>query len=219
MSTIVLAEDHPFVREGIRAYLQNNSVHKVIAECGDGRTAIDLVESHHPDVLIADLRMPGLDGLEVTRRVHKRYPKTAVIVLSMFASESFVTRAFEYGALAYVLKNADIDELNSAISSALRGEKYVSKGLKNASEREPVPPDRYELLTSREREVLQLIGEGFSDPEISDKLFISGRTVEKHRQHIIRKLELRNHADIVRYALQRGLVPLSVSKSKKTRDS
>jgi len=215
MSTIVLAEDHPIVREGVRAYLKKSTAHEVVAECGDGKTAIRLVEEFHPDVLIADLRMPELDGLEVTRRVCKQFPRTAVVVLSMFSSESFVTRAFENGALAYVLKNSDIQELNAAIASALHGEKYLSQGIRHGESREPIPPDRYEMLTGREREVLQLIGEGYSDAEISDKLFISGRTVEKHRAHIIRKLTLKNHADIVRYALQRGLVPLDFDRQGK----
>ena len=215
MSTIVLAEDHPLVREGIRAHLKKTTNHEVVAECGDGKTALELVELHRPDVLIADLRMPGLDGLELTRRVVKRFPRTAVVVLSMFASDSFVSTAFTNGARAYVLKNADVRELNQAISSALRGETFVSSSLARRGGREPLPSDRYERLSSREREVVQLIGEGFKDSEISDALHISIRTIEKHKANIISKLDLKNHADIVRYALQRGLVPLDIDINRK----
>jgi len=210
MATVVLVEDHPIVREGIRAFLTQTTKHKVVAECGDGATALELVKEHRPDVLIADLRMPGLDGLEVTRRVHQDYPNTAVVVLSMYSSDSYVSRAFRNGALGYVLKNSDIKELNDAISSALIGKRFLSKGLASRVHREPIPGDRYELLTAREREVLQLVGEGMSAAEISEKLTISTRTVEKHRSNIMKKLEVKNHADMIRFALQRGLIPLDI---------
>lgn len=214
MATVVLAEDHPIVREGIRAFLTKTTRHKVVAECGDGATALALVEKHRPDVLIADLRMPGLDGLEVTRRVHQDFPSTAVIVLSMYSSDSYVSRAFRNGALGYVLKNSDIKELNDAIVSALSGKRFLSKGLTDRAHRDPISADRYELLTAREREVLQLVGEGLSAPDISEKLSISTRTVEKHRSNIMKKLEVKNHADMIRFALQRGLIPLEISGNR-----
>ena len=210
MATVVLVEDHPIVREGIRAFLTQTSIHEVVAECGDGATALKLVAEHRPDVLIADLRMPGLDGLEVTRRVTRDFPSTRVVVLSMFASDSYVSRAFRNGAIAYVLKNSDIKELNSAIESAIEGQKFMSKGIASRATREPIPLDRYELLTAREREILQLVGEGYTAEEVSDKLSISIRTVEKHRSNLMKKLEVRNHADMIRFALQRGLIPLDI---------
>ncbi|GMQ80796.1 MAG: response regulator transcription factor [Rhodothermia bacterium] len=210
MATVVLVEDHPIVREGIRAFLTQTTEHKVVAECGDGATALELVKEHRPDVLIADLRMPGLDGLEVTRRVQQDFPSTVVVVLSMYSSDSYVSRAFRNGALGYVLKNSDIKELNDAIASALSGKRFISTGLAARSQRDPIPADRYELLTAREREVLQLVGEGLSAAEISEKLSISARTVEKHRSNIMKKLEVKNHADMIRFALQRGLIPLEI---------
>lgn len=210
MATVVLVEDHPIVREGIRAFLTKTSEHEVVAECGDGATALELVEEHRPDVLIADLRMPGLDGLEVTRRVHQEFPNTVVVVLSMYSSDSYVSRAFRNGALGYVLKNSDIKELNDAIASALNGVRFVSHGLAARTNREPVPADRYELLTAREREVLQLVGEGLTASKISEQLSISVRTVEKHRSNLMHKLEVKNHADMIRFALQRGLIPLDI---------
>ena len=210
MATILLCEDHPIVREGIRAFLNQTSKHEVVAECGDGATALELVAEHRPDVVIADLRMPGLDGLEVTRRVTRDFPSTRVVVLSMFASDSYVSRAFRNGAIAYVLKNSDIKELNAAIESAIDGKRFISKGIANCANREPIPLDRYELLTSREREILQLVGEGYTADEIADKLSISHRTVEKHRSNLMKKLEVKNHADMIRFALQRGLIPLDI---------
>ena len=210
MATIVLVEDHPIVREGIRALITKASSHRIVAECGDGATALKLVATHRPDVLVVDLRIPALDGLEVTRRVRKKFPATAVVVLSMFSSDSFVSTAFQNGALAYVLKNSDIKELNVAIDSALAGKKYLSQGLSKRVNRDPIRSEKYLLLTTREREILQLIGEGLTASEISDKFSISIRTVEKHRANLMKKLELKNHADLIRFALQRGLIPLNI---------
>ena len=208
MATVVIAEDHPIVRKGIRAFLTQTTEHEIVAECGDGIAALELVKEHRPDVLITDLRMPGLDGLEVTRRVHQDYPNTAIVVLSAYSSDSYVSRAFRNGALAYLLKDSDIMELNDAITSALSGKRFISKSLASRTQREPTLTDRYELLTARQREVLHLIGEGLTTPEISEKLSISGRTVEKHRSNLMQKLEVKNYADLIRFALQRGLSPL-----------
>ena len=208
MATVVIAEDHPIVRKCIRAFLTQTTEHEIVAECGDGIAALELVKEHRPDVLITDLRMPGLDGLEVTRRVHQDYPNTAVVVLSAYSSDSYVSRAFRNGALAYLLKDSDIMELNDAITSALSGKRFISKSLASRTQREPTLTDRYELLTARQREVLHLIGEGLTTPEISEKLSISGRTVEKHRSNLMQKLEVKNYADLIRFALQRGLSPL-----------
>ncbi len=208
MATIVLAEDHSIVREGIRALLSQTTEHEIVAECGDGVAALELVKEHRPDLLITDLRMPGLDGLELIQRVHQDFCNTAVVVLSMYSSDSYVSLAFQYGALGYVLKSADITELNDAIVSALNGKRFISKGLGSRAQRKPILADRYELLTAREREMLQLFGEGLTASEISEKLSISARTVEKHRSNLMHKLEVKNYADLIRFALQRGLIPL-----------
>lgn len=210
MASVLLVEDHPIVREGIRAFLTQTSLHEVVAECEDGVTALELVAKHRPDVVIADLRIPRLDGLEVTRRVVQKYPSTKVVVLSMYSSDSYVASALRNGALAYVLKNSDIKELNAAIESALSGKRYLSSALANRVSREPVTKDRYELLTTREREILQYVAEGLTAAKVSEMLNISIRTVEKHRSNLMHKLEVKNHADVIRYALQRGLIPLAV---------
>jgi len=217
MATVVFAEDHPIVREGIRALLTQMTEHEVVAECGDGVAALELVKEHRPDILIIDLRLPGLDGLDVTRRVHRDFPSTAIVVLSMHSSDSYVSRAFRNGALGYVLKNADIMELRDAIVSVLNGKRFISKGLRNRAQREPIPADRYELLTTREREILQMVGEGLTMSEISETLSISIRTVEKHRSNLMQKLEVKNYADLIRFALQRGLIPLDLLEPSRAR--
>ena len=148
MATVVLAEDHSIVREGIRVLLTETTEHEVVAECGDGLDALELVKEHRPDVLIIDLRMPGLVGLDVTRRVHREFPNTAVVVLSVYSSDSCVSLAFRNGALAYVLKISDIKELNDAIGSALNGKRFISKCLAKRAQRESTLVDRYELLTA-----------------------------------------------------------------------
>ena len=214
MATIVLAEGHSIVRKGIRALLTQTTEHEIVAECGDGLAALELVKEHRPDVLITDLIMLGLDGLEVTRRVHREFPETAVVVLSAYSIDSFVSRAFRNGALGYVLKDSEVKELNDAIVSALNGKHFISKSLASRPLSEPTLADRYELLTAREREILQLVGEGLTASEISEKLSISGRTVEKHRSNLMHKLEVKNHADMIRFALQRGLIPLDVASDR-----
>ncbi len=211
MATVVLAEDYSIVREGIRELLTRTTDHELVAECGDGLAALELVKEHHPDILITDLRMPGLDGLEVTRRVHREFPNTAIVVLSVYSSDSCVSLAFRNGALAYVLKNSDIKELNDAIVSALNGKRFISKSLASLTQREPIPADRYELLTTREREIFQLVGEGLTVSEISEKLWISVRTVEKDRSNLMQKLEVEKPADLIRFALHQGLIPLDLA--------
>lgn len=211
MATIVIAEDHPIVREGVRAFLTKTSPHEVVAECGDGLEALKLVAKFRPDILVVDLRMPGLDGLEVIRRVVQKYSWTKVVVLSMHSSDSYVSRAFQNGALAYVLKSSDIKDLNEAIDSALSGRRFLSRGISLRVDREPAPADRYDSLTTREREVFQLVAEGCTATDIAKRLFISVRTVEKHRSNLMHKLEMNNQAEVIRYALQRGLIPLNTA--------
>lgn len=210
MASVIIVEDHPIVREGVRAFLTQTSSHEVVAECADGVSALELVSQHRPDVLIVDLRIPRLDGLEVTRRVVQKFPSTKVVVLSMYSSDSYVASALRHGALAYVLKNSDIKDLNKAIDSVLSGVCYLSSGLATRVNRDLIPDDRYELLTTREREILQHVAEGKTAAAISELLNISIRTVEKHRSNLMQKLKVKNHADVIRYALQRGLIPLTV---------
>lgn len=212
--TIVLADDHPVVRQGLRAVLEAEPLFSILGEAGDGLDAVDLVATLKPRVLVVDLMMPGLTGLEVTRRVRKESPDTQVVVLSMHASEPYVLEALRNGAGAYVLKNSESEHLVRAVREAAAGRRYLSPTL---SERAIAaygggtsagagPTDVYDTLTDREREVLHLAAEGRSHREIAQRLGISPRTAEVHRANLMRKLDLHSQTDLVRYAIRRGII-------------
>ena len=214
MTKIVLADDHPIVRRGLRAVLEAEKGFTLLGEAGDGLEAVRLVESLLPDILIADLMMPGLTGLEVTRQVKQRVPQTKVIILSMHASESYVLEALRNGANGYVLKDTAADELVRAIREVLQGHRYLSSQLSERAiesyvlKAESSAVDSYDSLTTREREVLQLAAEGFTNVEIAERLYISPRTAESHRANLLKKLHLSNHTELIRYAIRRGLLSL-----------
>lgn len=207
MATIIITEDHPFVREGVRSYLERNTEHTVVAECATGLEAIAAVEKLTPDLLIVDLRLPEMDGLEVIRRVHIDYPLIRIIVLSMHTSAAYVTRAIRYGAHGYLLKNSDVQDLAKAVETVLDGGNYYSRSIAAFVTEEGALRDVYDDLTPREREVLQLIAEGRSTNDIKNILFISVRTVEKHRSNLMKKLGLHSHSELIRYSLQQELIP------------
>lgn len=214
MPNILLADDHNIVRQGLRALLQSEPLFHLVGEASDGIEAVRLAERLKPDVLITDVMMPGLNGLEVTRQVTKSLPNTRVIILSMYTNDAYVFEAFKNGALGYVLKDSEASDLIQAVREVITGQRYLSPPL---SERalelyirkvESVPEDPYELLTTREREVLQLVAEGRTSTEIANRLFISPRTAEGHRANLMRKLGLQNNADLIRFALKRGILPM-----------
>jgi two-component system response regulator NreC len=212
MTTIVLADDHHIVRQGLRRLLEDEPDFQVVGDTGDGLEALQLVERLQPDVLVVDLAMPGLSGLEVTRQVCQRSPQTRVIILSMYANEAYVLEALKNGAAGYVLKESSGVDLVLAMREALAGRRYLSPPLsEHAIEAylkkvDTGPPDPYETLTAREREVLHLAAEGHTNNQIAKRLSISPRTVETHRANLMRKLGLNNHAELIRYALGRGIL-------------
>jgi DNA-binding NarL/FixJ family response regulator len=208
MATILIIEDHPLVREGIRSYLERSTFHEVVGECSSGLTGLAKVGELRPDVVLVDLRLPEMDGIEVLRRVRQEYPLTKVLVVSIHAGTAYVTRAIRNGAHGYLLKNSDIQDLSQAIDAILSGETYFSPSVSTSLDENGSVVDPYEELTSREREVLQLVAEGRTATDIRDILYISARTVEKHRSNLMKKLGLKSHAEVIRYALQRGLIPL-----------
>lgn len=214
MTTIVLAEDHHIVRQGLHILLQAERNFSIIGETGDGLEAVQLVERLQPDVLVLDLMMPSLNGLEVTRQVTKRSPQTRIIILSMHANEAYVREALRNGAAGYVLKESSAADLVQAVREAIAGRRYLSPPLSERAidayiqKAEAATLDVYDTLTTREREVLHLVAEGNTIGTIASRLFISPRTVETHRTNLMRKLSLRSSAELVRYALQRGLLPL-----------
>ena len=212
--TVLLADDHPIVRQGIRHLLEAESDVKVVGEATDGLEAVQLVEKHRPNVLIVDMMMPGLNGLEVLRQVKKRSPSTFSIVLSMQSADAYVVEALKSGASGYILKDSGPSELVNALRQVIQGQRFLSPKL---SERlinayiqtsDKTVLDSYETLTDREREVLQMVSEGLTTPEIARRLSISPRTVELHRGRMMSKLGLRNQTDLIRYALKRGILPM-----------
>ncbi len=214
MINIMLADDHPIVRQGLRALLESEQNFHLVGEAGDGLEAVRLAIRLKPDVLITDVMMPGLNGLEVTRQVTKSLPQTKVVILSMYTDDSYVLEALKNGATGYVLKDSQATDLIQAIREVAAGRRYLSPPLSErelelyAQRFESVSNDPYELLTTREREVLQLVAEGRTSIEIAQQLFISPRTAEGHRANLMRKLGVQNNAELVRYALKRGILPL-----------
>ncbi len=213
--TIVLADDHQVVRQGVRALVESEPGFQVIAEAGDGLTAVELVERHTPMVLLTDLMMPGLTGLEVLRQVQQRSPRTRCITFSMYSSDMYITEAIRNGASGYLLKGADAGEIIQAIHSVVQGNRYLSPGVSNrivdayiSRVHELVVQDPYEELTNREREILKLVAEGATNVEVADRLSISPRTVEIHRAHVMRKLNLKTQSGLVRFAIRKGLISL-----------
>jgi DNA-binding NarL/FixJ family response regulator len=207
---VALIDDHPIVRQGLTNLLQTEPAFVVVGEADDGIAGVELVRRVKPDVLIVDLMMPGLSGLDLIKQVLKGLPRLRILVLSMQSADSYVVEALNCGAAGYVLKETGPSEIIHAIHAVLAGERYLSPKL---SERLFTAPlggrkltDPYETLTPREREVLHLIVEGNTNPQIAKKLVLSQRTVELHRSHIMKKLDLHNQADILRYALERGLL-------------
>jgi two-component system response regulator NreC len=213
-TSIVLADDHQVVRQGVRALLESERGFKVVADAGDGLEAISLVERLKPDVLVVDLMMPGLNGQEVTRRVSKLCPKTRIVVLSMHSSEPYVMEALRNGAAGYVLKDASCADLIHAVREVMAGRRYLSPPLSERAidayqdKAKAATWDRYDMLTTRERETLQLVAEGRTNNEIASRLGISPRTAETHRSNLMRKLQLRTHTDLIKYAIEQRIIPL-----------
>ena len=213
MVSILLVEDHQVVRQGLRFLLEHEPEFQVVGETGDGLQAIQLVESFKPAVLVLDLFLPGLNGLEVARQVKQRFPQTKIVILSMYADIAYVLQALNNGVSAYVVKNASATHLVQAVKAALAGLRYFSPPLSEtvvqdyAEKMRSGSLDPYETLTAREREVLNLAAEGLTVPEIGSRLAISPRTVESHRANLMHKLELRTQTDLVRYAMRHGILP------------
>jgi two-component system response regulator NreC len=205
-TTIVIADDHTVVRSGLRMLLDAEPNLEVVAEAGDVESATRYVRGHRPAVLVLDLNMPGESSLAAIPSLREEFPETQIVVLTMQDDPAFAREAMRAGALGYVLKEAADDELVEAVRMAATGNTYLQPQLGARLAAEPEPASRGEELTDREREVLRLIALGHTNNEIAKQLYLSVRTVESHRAHIQQKLRLSTRAELVRYALDNGLI-------------
>ncbi len=211
MTTAIIADDHEIVRRGLRGILEGEGGCKVVAEASDGLTAAQLVEKLKPHVLVLDLNMPRLHGIEVLRQTRTTSPHTRVIVLSMHNDEPYVIESLRAGASAYILKGSESQEILQALKEVMAGRRFLSATLSewaiNALVAKPADDaDPLQSLTQRERMVVQLAAEGHTNGEIAEKLFISPRTAETHRTNLLRKLGLQTQTDLVRFAIRKGLI-------------
>lgn len=211
--TILLADDHTIVREGIRALLNAEPDMVVVGEAENGRHALRALQKFQPEVLVVDIAMPRLGGIETIQRVRRQLPQVKILVLSMYADDEYVFQATEAGATGYLVKGSPATELVAAIREAMRGRAYFSSAVSQPLVQDLVGKrgqvgvgPGHHALTPREREVLQLIAEGLSNKEISRELTISVKTVEKHRQRIMDKLNIHSVVGLTRHAIQMGMV-------------
>ena len=211
MTRVLLADDHVLVRAGLRKLLESIPGFEVLGEANDGLALLALVQQYEPDLVLMDIGMPGLNGIDATARVMKDWPRTRVVILSMHQSEEYVRQALRHGAVAYLLKDAAPMELELAVNAVLRGETYLSPAVSKGVVTDYVQRLRGEeqpgeLLTPRQREVLQLIAEGQSTKEIARRLDLSVKTVESHRTQLMKQLDIHEVTGLVRYAMRAGLV-------------
>jgi DNA-binding NarL/FixJ family response regulator len=209
--SVLVADDHGIVREGLRRLLEAEEDVQVVCEAGDGREVLDQVEKHQPDVVVLDITMPRLGGLETLERIRSKHPGVKVILLSVHGDPPFIQSAISLGADGYVLKNGRASEVVTAIRAVTKGGSYFSPAVareivEQLRAPKPAADEPFTLLSGREREVLHLIAEGLSAKEVASDLEISTKTVEAHRTSLMRKLGVRKATELVRYALRHGLI-------------
>jgi DNA-binding NarL/FixJ family response regulator len=208
---IILVDDHKIVRQGMRSLLESQPGFEVTGEAGDGEEALKLMETLSPDIAFMDVMMPNLNGIEVAKIARQRGLKTKLIFLSMHANSTYAVRALQSGALAYVLKDSDFTEILQAIQNVMDGRRYLSAAIADEVFETLLhvnveKNDALDVLSTREREILQLIAEGNTNIVIAEKLTLSVRTVEAHRAHIMTKMHFNSQSDLVRCAIQQGLI-------------
>jgi DNA-binding NarL/FixJ family response regulator len=210
---IVIAEDHTILREGLRSLLSSNSNFEIVGEAGDGREAIRCVEKFKPDLILTDLSMPRMNGMEAIKEIKRGSPATKVLVLTVHKAEEYILATFRAGADGYLLKDSTHAELVMAVKKVLSGKPYISPEISDKviegyleGKKTLKPRTSWETLTQREREILKLIAEGYKNKQIADDLCISVKTVEKHRANLMEKLDIHNVQALTAFAIERGLV-------------
>jgi DNA-binding NarL/FixJ family response regulator len=210
---ILLADDHAVVRDGLRAVLERQIDMTIVAEAGDGRECVRLAEEYAPDVVVMDIAMPNMNGMEATRRIVAGSSRVAVVILSMHQDESYVLGSLKAGAKAYLLKDSARNEIVDAVRAAAHGQSFLTRKISRMLQEDYVQElerrgleDSYELLTAREREILQLIAEGHANKEVASALNIGVTTVETHRTHILQKLSLHSVPELILYAVRKGVI-------------
>ena len=210
---ILLADDHTVMRAGLRLLLERHDNFEVVGEAADGREAVEIAAAQKPDVVVMDVAMPHLNGVEAARQILSRNPDTAIVMLSMHSDESYVLRSLKAGARGYLLKDSAEADLIAAIQDIVEGRSFFSPGVRALLKEDYIyrlqkfgADDTYELLTAREREVLQLVAEGRSNKEVASLLGLSLYTVETHRTHILQKLNLHSVPELILYAVRKGII-------------
>jgi DNA-binding NarL/FixJ family response regulator len=214
---IVLVDDHPIVRDGIKALLVGHEDYFLAGEASDGKELLERLPDLNPDLVILDISLPRMSGIEITKILSEQHPEIKVLILSMHTGEDFIFNAIKAGAKGYLPKNTTRKELINAINSLVAGDIYFNDAISNtilksyirkAQNNEANEEDTANVLSPRESEILKMVAEGFTNQEISDKLFISIRTVESHKNHIMQKLKLRTTVDLVKFAIRKGIVEI-----------
>jgi len=210
---ILLADDHTVVRDGLRALLEHECDMTVVAEAADGRESVRLAETERPDVVVMDLAMPNMNGMEATRRILASNSRIGVVILSMHQDESYVLGSLKAGARGYLLKDSMRSEVLQAIRAVYQGRSFLTRKVARIMQEDYIGrlqerglEDRYDLLSDREREILQMIAEGRSNKEVANLLNVSVTTVETHRAHILQKLDIHNIPELILYAVRKGII-------------
>ncbi|MGA1864702.1 MAG: response regulator [bacterium] len=216
--TVALADDHAILRQGIESLIKKELDIEVIGEASDGHETLKLVEDRKPDILILDIAMPKLNGIEVSKRIKNKFPQTKIIILSMYDNQEYIFELFSCGVSAYLLKESVASDLISAIKAVYNGDSYLSPSISKKvingyllmqQKKKPEKPVSENSLTSREREILQLIAEGYSSREISELLNTSIKTVDAHRNNLMKKLKIHRKTELIKYAIQHGIIQIN----------
>ena len=219
--TILIIDDHPLFREGLKAIIGRNQRFKVIGQAGNGRDGLKMARKLQPDLALVDMSLPDLSGIQLTRELKNASPKTHVMIVTMHSKVDYIVKAFQSGAIGYVVKESASEKLLEGIDTVLKGEyfmdssvshKVIKKLMQFPQKEAKITDASYETLTSREQEIMVLLAQGLSTKQIAEKLFISSKTVENHRSNILRKLNLHSTIDLVRYAARLGIIDVNLWK-------